>query len=55
MGKRNEGESLKKQNIDENFNNFLSALKAKIEGKEYEIAGLPRGLAVETEIFGKIS
>ena len=55
MGKRNEGEALKKQNMDENFNNFLSVLKAKIEGKEYEIAGLQGGLAVEIESIGVIS
>ena len=36
---------------DEYFDHFLDALNAKIEGKGYDISGLPDGLAQEFENF----
>ena len=39
------------KNKDEYFDHFLGALNAKIEGKDFEIAGLPGGLAQELENF----
>ena len=39
------------KNKDEYFDHFLGALNAKIEGKDFEIVGLPGGLAQELENF----
>ena len=43
--------SLKEINKDKSFNNFLDALNAKIDGKEYDTAGLPSSLVQEIESF----
>jgi hypothetical protein len=43
----------KVQNKDEFFNRFLDILNAKIEGKNYDITGLPGGLVQELETFSQ--
>jgi hypothetical protein len=45
--------SLKAQNKDDYFNRFLEILNAKIEDKNYDITGLPGGLAEELETFSQ--
>lgn len=45
--------SLKAQNKDDYFNRFLDILNAKIEGKNYDITGLPGGLVQELETFSQ--
>jgi tetratricopeptide (TPR) repeat protein len=43
--------SLKEINKDKSFNNFLDALNAKTNGKDYDKAGLPSSLLQEIESF----
>ena len=46
--------SLKEITKDESFNKFLDALNAKIDGKDYDTAGLPSSLVQEIESFSNI-
>jgi len=46
--------SLKEITKDESFNKFLDALDAKIDGKDYDPAGLPSSLVQELESFSNI-